>query len=63
MPLNAGHIKSTGSAPYNFLWEFGGAPDHLGLSRPAAAGQGAIELIAPLARQGACLCRLRGLRH
>ncbi len=33
---------------HNFLWEFGGAPDHLGLSQPAAAGQGAIELIGSL---------------
>lgn len=33
-----------------FLWEFGVAPEHLGLAKPAASGEGAIELIGSLDR-------------
>jgi hypothetical protein len=36
------------SRAHDFLWEFGGAPEHLGLPRPAASGEGVIELIGSL---------------
>lgn len=31
-----------------FLWEFGVAPEHLGLAKPLESGEGAMELIGSL---------------